>query len=69
MVSLDFTFSMYLRFKGPQDHFETSFWELFGYLWGPFCGFGGFWEVVGILMYFGASPGEAQIERTRSRDG
>ena len=47
----------------------TSFWELFGHPGDDFGGLGGSWEQVGILMYFGTSPGTAQIEVIRSGDG
>ena len=60
---------MYLWFEGPQDHFGISFGELFGYLGRHFGDSGGSLELVGILMYFRASPGEAHIESRRSVQG
>ena len=33
---------------------------LLGYLGEHFGGLGGFWEQVGISVYFGTSPGTAQ---------
>ena len=66
MFLLGSTFLVYLRFEGPQGHFGSSFWELFGYLGRHFGDLGGSWELVGILMYFRTTSGTTQVQGTWS---